>query len=155
MKVDIGLNDKARRNAAEALGKVLASTYLLYTKTQSFHWNVTGPLFPQLHAQFGEQYDALAEAIDEIAERIRALGHQAPGSFAQFKKLSSVEEQTGAPKAEKMIAELLADHETLVRLARETKEIVEAAGDAESGDLMVERMQAHGKTAWMLRSQLA
>lgn len=155
MKTDIGLNDNARKTAAEALGKVLGSTYLLYTKTQSFHWNVTGPLFPQLHEQFGAQYDALAEAIDEIAERIRALGHPAPGSFAQFKKLSAVEEQTGAPKAEKMLAELLADHETLVRLARETKDIVEGVGDAESGDLMVERMQAHGKTAWMLRSQLA
>lgn len=155
MKNGIGLNDNARKTAAEALGKVLGSTYLLYTKTQSFHWNVTGPLFPQLHAQFGEQYDALAEAIDDIAERIRALGHVAPGSFAQFKKLSSVEEQTGTPKAEKMIAELLADHETLIRLARETKDIVEGAGDAESGDLMVERMQEHGKTAWMLRSQLA
>jgi starvation-inducible DNA-binding protein len=155
MKVDIGLNDKARGKAADALGKVLGSTYVLYTKTQSFHWNVTGPLFPQLHAQFGEQYEALSDAIDEIAERIRALGHQAPGSFAQFKKLSAIAEQTGAPKAEKMIAELLADHETLVRLARETKDIVEGAGDAESGDLMVERMQEHGKTAWMLRSQLA
>lgn len=155
MKVQIGLNDNARKTAADALGKVLASTYLLYTKTQGFHWNVAGPLFPQLHAQFGEQYDALAEAIDEIAERIRALGHLAPGSFAQFKKLSALEEQTGAPKAEKMIAELLADHETLIRLARETKDIVEGVGDSESGDLMVERMQAHGKTAWMLRSQLA
>jgi starvation-inducible DNA-binding protein len=154
MKVDIGLNDKARRTAAEALAKVLASTYVLYTKTQGFHWNVTGPLFPQLHEQFGEQYEALAEAIDEIAERIRALGHPAPGSFAQFAKLSVVEGQTGTPKPAKMVAELLAGHEALARLARETKDIVEGAGDAESGDLMVERMQAHGKTAWMLRSQL-
>ncbi|MFM7346672.1 MAG: Dps family protein [Tagaea sp.] len=155
MKVDIGLNEKARKTAAEALGKVLASTYLLAVKTQGFHWNVAGPLFPQLHAQFGAQYEALAEASDEIAERIRALGHVAPGSFAQFGKLSAIEEQTGAPKADKMIAELLADHETLIRLARETKDIVEGVGDAESGDMMVERMQEHGKTAWMLRSQLA
>jgi len=155
MKVDIGLKENARKTAAEALGRVLASSYMLYVKTQSFHWNVEGPLFPPLHAQFGSQYEALGEAIDEIAERIRALGFAAPGSFAQFKKLSSVEEQTGTPKADKMVAELLADHETLAKLARETKDIVEHVGDAESGDLMVERMTEHGKTAWMLRAQLA
>jgi starvation-inducible DNA-binding protein len=155
MKVDIGLKEKARKTAAEALYVVLASTYGLYLKTQGFHWNVTGPLFPQLHAQFGEQYEALSEAIDEIAERIRALGHAAPASFELMRKNSKVKDENGTPKAEKMVAELLADHETLVRLARETKDIVEGVGDAESGDLMVERMQEHGKTAWMLRSQLA
>jgi len=155
MKVDIGLKENARKTAAEALGRVLASSYMLYVKTQSYHWNVEGPLFAPLHAQFGSQYEALGDAIDEIAERIRALGFAAPGSFAQFKKLSAVEEQTGTPKAEKMIAELLADHETLAKLARETKDIVERVGDAESGDLMVERMTEHGKTAWMLRAQLA
>ncbi|MCA3247563.1 MAG: DNA starvation/stationary phase protection protein [Azospirillum sp.] len=155
MKVEIGLNEKARRTAAEALAKVLASSYVLALKTQSFHWNVTGPLFAPLHEQFGAQYEALSDAVDEIAERIRALGHAAPGSFAQFKKLSVVEEQTGTPKAEKMLAELLADHEAVIRLARATKDIVEGVGDSESGDMMVERMQDHGKTAWMLRSQLA
>jgi starvation-inducible DNA-binding protein len=155
MKVDIGLKENARKTAAEALSRVLASSYMLYVKTQSFHWNVEGPFFAPLHAQFGSQYEALGEAIDEIAERIRALGFAAPGSFAQFKKLSSVEEQTGTPKADKMIAELLADHETLAKLARATKDIVERVGDAESGDLMVERMTEHGKTAWMLRAQLA
>ncbi len=155
MKVDIGLKENARKTAAEALGRVLASSYVLYIKTQSFHWNVEGPFFAPLHAQFGSQYEALGDAIDEIAERIRALGFAAPGSFAQFKKLSAVEEQTGTPKADKMIAELLADHETLAKLARETKDIVERVGDAESGDLMVERMTEHGKTAWMLRAQLS
>jgi starvation-inducible DNA-binding protein len=155
MKVDIGIKEGARKTAAEALGKVLASSYMLYVKTQSFHWNVEGPLFAPLHAQFGSQYEALGSAIDEIAERIRALGFAAPGSFAQFKKFSVVDEQTGTPKAAKMVEELLLGHEALAKLARETKDIVEAVGDAESGDLMVERMTEHGKTAWMLRAQLA
>ncbi len=154
MKIDIGLKDNARKAAAAALSKVLASNYVLYLKTQGFHWNVTGPQFNTLHEMFGLQYAELATVIDELAERIRALGEPAPGSYAQFKKLSVVEEQTSVPPAQKMIAELLADHEALVRLSRETQGIVEEAGDTESGDLMVARMKAHGKTAWMLRALL-
>lgn len=155
MKVDIGLKDNARKAAAAALGKVLGSTYVLYVKTQGFHWNVTGQQFIQLHEMFGAQYAALAAAIDELAERIRALGEPAPGSYAQFKKLSVIDEQTEILPPQKMIAELVADHEALVRLARETQETVEDVGDTESGDIMVGRMKEHGKTAWMLRAHLS
>jgi len=155
MKVDIGLKDNARKAAAAALSKVLGSTYVLYLKTQGFHWNVTGPQFIQLHEMFGAQYAQLAAAIDELAERIRALGEPAPGSYAQFKKLSVIDEQTEILPPQKMIAELVADHEALTRLARETQETVEDLGDTETGDLMVGRMKEHGKTAWMLRAHLS
>jgi starvation-inducible DNA-binding protein len=154
MKTDIGLKDNARKAAAAALGKVLGSTYVLYLKTQGFHWNVTGPQFIQLHEMFGAQYAQLAAAVDELAERIRALGEPAPGSYAQFKKLSVIDEQTEVLPPQKMLAELVADHEALVRLARETQETVEDLGDTETGDIMVGRMKEHGKTAWMLRAHL-
>ena len=154
MKTDIGLKDNARKAAAAALGKVLGSTYVLYLKTQGFHWNVTGPQFIQLHEMFGAQYAQLAAAVDELVERIRALGEPAPGSYAQFKKLSVIDEQTEVLPPQKMLAELVADHEALVRLARETQETVEDLGDTEPGDIVVGRMKEHGKTAWMLRAHL-
>ena len=155
MKVNIGLNDNARKTVVEALSGVLADTYTLYLKTHNFHWNVTGPSFPFLHTLFGEQYNELWNAVDELAERIRALGHFAPGSYAAFGKLTSLKEAPSSPPAAKdMIRVLLADHEAITQRARKVQEIVEEVGDTETGDMMVGRMQVHGKAAWMLRAQL-
>lgn len=155
MKPNIGLNDNARKTSADTLAGVLGDTYALYIKTQNFHWNVTGPNFIQLHELFGAQYAELAASIDTIAERIRALGYPAPGGLTAFAKLATIKEPPATPPAAKdMLKQLTADHETLARRAREAKETVEEVGDAESGDLMIERMSAHGKTAWMLRSHL-
>jgi starvation-inducible DNA-binding protein len=154
MAVNIGLSNNARKVSAEWLGRVLADSYLLYVKTQNFHWNVTGPHFGELHKMFGDQYEALADAIDEIAERIRALGHPAPGSMAVFQKLGSLTEAKGELSANEMISQLAEDNEAVIRVLREAKDAVEKAGDAETGDLFIERMQAHGKAAWMLRVQL-
>jgi starvation-inducible DNA-binding protein len=155
MKVNIGLSDNARKTVVDALSGVLADTYTLYLKTHNFHWNVTGPSFPFLHTMFEAQYTELAAAVDELAERIRALGHPAPGSYAAFSKLTSLKEAPASPPpAKEMIRQLLADNETIARKAREVQETVESAGDTESGDMMVGRMQVHGKAAWMLRAQL-
>ncbi len=154
MKIDIGLKDNSRKTVADALGKVLADTYTLYLKTHNFHWNVTGPNFYSLHKQFEELYTELAAAVDEIAERIRALGHLAPGSYAAFGKLTTVKEATGVPAARDMVRQLAADNELVVRSAREVKDLAESVGDVETGDLMIERMQVHEKAAWMLRVQL-
>jgi starvation-inducible DNA-binding protein len=154
MKMDIGLKDNARKTVAESLSGVLADSYTLYLKTQNYHWNVTGPNFPQLHELFGAQYGALVPAIDEIAERIRALGQPAPGSYSAYTKLAEVKEATGSPSANEMIRTLVADNETLVRRARAAKDLAEGAGDAESGDIMIARMKEHAKAAWMLRAML-
>jgi starvation-inducible DNA-binding protein len=155
MKPNIGLNDNARKTSADALANVLADSYALYVKTQNFHWNVTGSDFGQLHEMFGAQYAELAGAIDGIAERIRALGQPAPGGLTSYAKLTLIKDAPSTPPAAKeMIRALLGDHETLTRRAREAKEVVEGVGDAESGDMMIERMQVHGKTAWMLRAML-
>jgi starvation-inducible DNA-binding protein len=154
MTIDIGLPEKNRKAVATALSAVLADTYTLYLKTHNFHWNVAGPNFYALHKQFEELYTELAQAVDEIAERIRALGHIAPGSYAAFAKLTQIKEAIGAPAAHDMIRQLTADNETLVRVARATKDLVETLGDAETGDMMIERMQVHAKAAWMLRVQL-
>lgn len=153
MKPEIGLKDNARKTAADVLGRVLADTYVLAVKTQNFHWNVTGPRFPYLHEQFGRQYAELTAASDEIAERIRALGQPAPGTMGEFLKLSGLKEAKGTLDARAMVRELLADHEGLIRAARESQRAVQEAGDEESSDLLIERLAAHGKTAWMLRAQ--
>jgi starvation-inducible DNA-binding protein len=129
--------------------------YTLYIKTHGFHWNVTGLFFAQYHSMFEDQYDELSDAVDEIAERIRALGHTAPGSFAQFAEAKSIDEASGAPNAQEMVAELLADHETIARRAREVAVQASGAGEEASADLMIQRIQAHEKAAWMLRSTLA
>ncbi len=150
--IDIGIAENDRRTIASGLASVLANTYALYLKTHNFHWNVTGPNFPALHAMFEEQYDALALAVDEIAERIRALGERAPGSFSAFAKLSSIPDAVGEPSADAMVRELLAGHETVARVAREVASRADDADDQVSTDLMVERLQAHEKVAWMLRS---
>jgi len=133
----------------------LADTYTIYLKTHNFHWNVTGPQFNTLHQMFEEQYTELAEAIDEIAERIRALGVQAPGSYAQFSELTSIEEETGTPSAEEMIKQLVTDLETVIRTARQVLPIADEANDEPSADLLTQRMQIHEKTAWMLRSMVS
>lgn len=141
---------------AEKLGVVLASSYTLQLKTQNFHWNVTGPTFGPLHELFGAQYTEVAAAIDEIAERIRALGETTPGSFAEFGRLSEVEDAPASPPDHMaMISALAKDHETLSRVCRETGSFADDAGDTATGDLMNGRMTAHDKAAWMLRSHLA
>jgi starvation-inducible DNA-binding protein len=140
---------------ADALGRVLANTYTLYLKTHNYHWNVTGPQFSSLHTLFETQYTELAAAVDTIAERIRALGHVAPGSYAAYGRLSEIEEAPEMPpKAMDMVRDLAADNETLARLAEDANEIAEDNDDIASGDLMIERTQVHGKSAWMLRAHL-
>ncbi|MBM3643176.1 MAG: DNA starvation/stationary phase protection protein [Alphaproteobacteria bacterium] len=154
VKPDLGLSDKARRLAADQLSAVLANHSALALKTQNYHWNVSGPHFQGLHALFGAQYDALALAIDEIAERIRTLGHTAPGGLAAFAKLATVKDASGREDWKAMLAALASDNDALVRQARQARDKVEAAGDAETGDLLIGRMEALGKAAWMLRSHL-
>ncbi len=152
MKNDIGLSDADRQRVADSLSRALADTYTLYLKTQNFHWNVTGPQFRTLHLMFEEQYTDLAEAVDEIAERIRALGAVAPGSFAQFSKLSSIQEATSVPSAQDMVRQLVSDNETTDRTLRETANVAEEVNDLVTADLVTERMAVHEKAAWMMRS---
>jgi starvation-inducible DNA-binding protein len=140
---------------ADALAKVLANTYTLYLKTHNYHWNVTGPQFASLHTLFETQYTELAAAVDTVAERIRALGHVAPGSYAAFGKLSEVKEAPDSPPgAMAMVRELAADNEALIRLAEKANDVADESGDVASGDMMIERMQVHAKSAWMLRAHL-
>jgi starvation-inducible DNA-binding protein len=153
-QIDLGIPPAQRKEIAEGLSKVLADTYTLYLKTHNFHWNVTGPMFQTLHLMFEQQYNELALAVDLVAERIRALGHPAPGSYAQFSKLSSVPEETGVPQAEDMIRQLVEGQEALVRTARKVFATAEKASDQVTIDLLTQRMQVHEKTAWMLRSLL-
>ena len=154
MQIDIGISESDRSKIAEGLSRLLADTYTLYLKTHNFHWNVTGPMFNTLHAMFMGQYTELSTAVDEIAERIRALGHPAPGSYAQFAKLTSIREETGTPTAEEMLRQLVEGQETVVRTAREVFPLADAARDEPTADLLTQRMQVHEKTAWMLRSML-
>ena len=153
--INIGIVDQDREAIAAGLSRLLADTYTLYLKTHNFHWNVTGPMFNTLHLMFEQQYTELAAAVDEIAERIRALGVIAPGSYAQFAELTSIREETGSPSAEEMIAQLVKDQETVVRTARSVFPAAEAASDEPSADLLTQRMQIHEKTAWMLRSMIS
>ncbi|WP_280139493.1 Dps family protein [Microvirga massiliensis] len=149
------INDQAvRTETAAALGRLLADSYLIYLKTQGFHWNVVGPRFEPLHALFEDQYTELAQAIDEIAERMRALGVKAPGSFSEFAALTSVTEETGAPAEDAMIGQLLADHVTTSRTALQAVQVAEANGDVATADLATQRVAQHEKTAWMLGSLL-
>ncbi len=143
-----------RKGVAEALSRLLADSYTLYLKTHNFHWNVTGPMFTTLHTLFEVEYQELALAVDEIAERIRALGVVAPGSYAQFSKLSAVKEAEGVPPAADMLRRLAEDQEIVVATAREVLEAAEAAGDPASADLGLRRIEVHEKNAWMLRSHL-
>ena len=155
MKIDIGIDDRSRKDIAGGLSRLLADTYTLYLKTHNFHWNVTGPMFNTLHLMFEQQYTELAMAVDEIAERIRALGEAAPGSYSQYAALSSIREETGVPSAEDMIRQLVADQEAVVRTARSVFPAAEEASDEPTADLLTQRMQVHEKTAWMLRSMVS
>ena len=153
--MDIGINDQDRKQIAEGLGRLLADTYTLYLKTHNFHWNVTGPMFQTLHLMFEEQYNELALAVDLIAERIRALGEPAPGSYASFSKLTSIREEESVPSAEAMIRQLLDGQEAVVRTARKLFPLAEEVNDQPTADLLTQRMQVHEKTGWMLRSLLS
>ena len=144
-----------KKAVVDALERLLADTYTLYLKTHNYHWNVTGPMFTTLHTLFETQYGELAIAIDEIAERIRALGSPAPGSYTRFMELSSVKEDQGVPAAEDMIRNLVSDSETVAAAAKRVVGAAGAADDDASGDLGVRRIDVHEKNAWMLRSHLA
>ena len=153
--MDIGIDAKQRKAIAEGLAHLLADTYTLYLTTHNFHWNVTGPQFNSLHAMFMAQYTELWNAVDPIAERIRALGHPAPGSYAAFASLSSLPDAPAKPpKANQMVALLVQGHEAVARTARAVFPVAEAANDQPSCDLLTQRMDIHEKTAWMLRSLL-
>lgn len=155
MDINIGICAESRLETAEGLSRLLADTYTLYLKTHNFHWNVTGPMFNTLHLMFETQYTELAVAVDDIAERIRALGHFAPGSYSAYARLSSIKESTSVPSAENMIRELVDGHETVTRTARALFPVIEDTNDEPTADLLTQRMQVHEKTAWMLRSLLA
>lgn len=155
MPIEIGIPENQRKAIADGLARLLADTYTLYLKTHNFHWNVTGPMFATLHMLFEEHYTELATATDEIAERIRALGFPAPGSFQQFSELSSIEEETGLPDAHGMIRQLVLGQEAVVRTARSVLPTAGDANDEPTVDLLTQRMQIHEKNAWMLRSLLA
>ena len=155
MSINIGIVEADREAISSGLSRLLADSYTLYLKTHNYHWNVEGPLFNTLHTMFETQYTELATAVDEIAERIRALGVQAPGSYSAFAQLTSIEEATGSPSAEEMIRQLIVGQETVVRTAREVIPLASDANDEPTADLLTQRMQIHEKTAWMLRSMLA
>ncbi len=154
MKIDIGINEENREKIAKGLNHLLADTYTLYLMTHNFHWNVKGPMFNTLHLMFEGQYNELALAVDMIAERIRALGYPAPGTYSEFAKLTSIKEVPGVPMARDMIAHLVEGQQAVVRTARSLFPIVEEAADEPTADILTQRMQLHEKTAWMLRSLL-
>ena len=155
MELDIGISKEDRSRIAGGLSRLLADSYTLYLKTHNYHWNVTGPQFNTLHLMYEGQYTELAAAVDEIAERIRALGIKAPGSYREFSTLTSIEEGTGQESAEEMTRQLAIGQETIVRTAREIFPAADAANDEPTADLLTQRMQIHEKNAWMLRSMLA
>jgi starvation-inducible DNA-binding protein len=153
--ISIGISDKDRATIAQGLSRLLADTYTLYLTTHNFHWNVTGPQFNSLHAMFMTQYTELWNAVDPIAERIRALGHPAPGSYAQFAELSTLADVPASPpKADEMVRILMKGHEGVARTAREVFPTADQASDQPTADLLTQRMDIHEKTAWMLRSVL-
>ena len=154
MPVNIGIDEENRKQITDGLSRLLADTYTLYLKTHNFHWNVTGPMFQTLHLLFETQYTELATAVDLIAERIRALGYPAPGTYSDFVKLSSIAETSGVPKATDMIRLLVEGQEAVVRTARSIFPVVEQVNDEPTADLLTQRMQIHEKNAWMLRSLL-
>ena len=152
--IDIGIKQADRKTIADGLSRLLADTYTLYLKTHNFHWNVKGPMFQTLHLMFEAQYNELALAVDLIAERIRALGFPAPGTYVAYAKLSSIPETEGVPEATEMIRLLVEGQEAVVRTARGIFPVVEKSNDEPTADLLTQRMQVHEKTAWMLRSLL-
>jgi len=152
--INIGINEKDRKKIADGLSRVLADTYTLYLKTHNFHWNVTGPMFQTLHLMFMTQYNEIWMAVDTVAERIRALGYPAPGSYKEFAALTSIKDSSGTISAKEMIKQLVAGQEAVTRTARELLPVAEAAGDQPTVDLLSARMEVHEKNAWMLRSLL-
>lgn len=154
LDLNTGMAEAERDSVIELLNHILADTYVLAVKTQNFHWNVTGPLFLQYHQMFESQYDELNEALDVLAERIRALGGIAPGSFASFLSFATLNEARDIPSPEAMLAQLLDDHESMIRAMRTGFDILDEAGDEVTIDLFVQRMASHEKTAWMLRASL-
>ena len=155
LPIDIGIEERDRREIADGLARLVADTYTLYLKTHNFHWNVTGPMFQPLHLMFEAQYTELAAAVDPIAERIRALGFPAPGSYREFGRLTSIPEEEGVPSAEEMIRRLVAGQEAVIRTARALVSAAERAEDQTTLALLAQRLAIHEKNAWMLRSILA
>lgn len=153
-EINIGIDSGDRQQIAGGLTRLLADTYTLYLKTHSYHWNVTGPRFRDLHLLFEEQYTELAAAVDDIAERIRTLGYPAPGTFREYLELTAIEEIAGAPEAEEMLRDLVVAQEILVRTCREILPTAQAANDESTASLVADRMAIHEKAAWMLRSLL-
>ncbi|WP_370527508.1 Dps family protein [Trichocoleus sp. FACHB-46] len=154
MAINIGISEADRKEIVDGLSRLLADTYTLYLKTHNFHWNVTGPMFQTLHLMFETQYTELALAVDLIAERIRALGFPAPGTYSDFARISSIDETPGVPTADEMIRLLVEGQEAVVRTARSVFPATERVNDEPTADLLTQRMQIHEKTAWMLRSLL-
>ncbi|MCC7549847.1 MAG: DNA starvation/stationary phase protection protein [Burkholderiales bacterium] len=154
MKIDIGMSESDRAKIAAGLSGLLADSYTLYLMTHNYHWNVTGPMFNTLHLMFMEQYTEQWNALDQIAERIRALGHPAPGTYKEFVRLASIKEIDGVPKALDMVRHLVAAQEATARTARKLFPAVEKANDQPTADLLTQRLEVHEKTAWMLRSLL-
>ena len=154
MEMHIGIEKKERGEITKGLSSLLADSYSLYLMTQNFHWNITGPLFDSLHELFEKQYQDLAEAVDEIAERIRALGYPAPATFKKFSALSTIEEVEGIPPTSQMIEALVRGNEATLRTARALIKTAEASSDQPTLDLLARRMLVHEKNAWMLRSHL-
>jgi starvation-inducible DNA-binding protein len=152
--IDIGISGRDRKEIADGLSRLLADSYTLYLMTHNFHWNVTGPQFNSLHLMFMGQYTEQWNALDQIAERIRALGHPAPGTYQQFVKLASIKEVEGVPAANDMIRHLVAAQEATARTARKLFAVVDKANDQPTADLLTQRLDVHEKTAWMLRSLL-
>lgn len=155
MDIDIGIEESQRKVVAEHLSRLLADTYTLYLATHGYHWNVTGSMFRSLHLMFEEEYMELRDAVDLIAERIRALGLPAPASYAEFERMTSVKIGEGSPEAMEMVRNLTAGHESVIRTARELVTVSEQAGDVATTDLATQRIEIHEKTAWMLRSTAA
>jgi starvation-inducible DNA-binding protein len=153
-QVNTGLSAEDRKKLADGLSRVLADSYTLYLKTHNYHWNVEGPNFQALHNLFEEQYKDLAEAVDEIAERIRTLGHRAPGSYSEFGKLAAVREDTDHPDWQQMVRQLAEDQETVVGTCRQVIKLAHEADDPVTDHIMADRMQVHEKNAWMLRAHL-
>lgn len=152
MKIDIGIKEGDRLRSAQAIEKLLADTYSLYLKTHGYHWNVEGPHFQQLHSLFMEQYTEMWTAVDELAERIRALGEYAPGSYKRISSLSSIEEENGTPDWKQMVVTLASGHEQIAKSARDVLRIAEDIGDDATADVVAPRITLHEKTAWMLRA---
>jgi starvation-inducible DNA-binding protein len=153
-KINVGIKDKDRLEMAKGLKKLQADSFSLYLKTHKFHWNVEGPNFQTLHLMFEGQYNELFAAVDTIAERIRALGEYAPGSYKEFSDLTSVSDSAGKINANKMVKELLEGHEIIIRHARSLLDLAEKCSDEASSNLLAERIETHEKTAWMLRSSI-